>query len=314
MYANAEFFAAPFLDRDKFGSWVLQLKKSDIKKFSRQLHRALETSKPISIEDKNPPRDYRIAIVGPTVSKTGNFSKKYCLLSGYSDPLFRVLHSNPKLVSTIKTHMSSNFFENWYSMQSERIKNKRTKCLKKFDLLTKKLDHDIERYQAIQLEDIRSSFPAGVILIYDYDGHASSYEKDGSKKPTKIIIENSGDTDISELKLLVDKFNNAQSIREILRNPSLDVFSRLNQFSVKIQDRGFNESFTANNDSEGKKLLKTLGYAVTTLLFGLGIYLSYKNKGTYRFWKSGEEALLESTQEHFDMQIKRLANPKVWGK
>ncbi|KTD03475.1 hypothetical protein [Fluoribacter gormanii] len=312
MYVNADFFAAPFLNRDKFSSWVGQ--KEDVIKFSTQLHEALETSKPISINNIDLLKAFRVAIVGASVLKTGEFSKRNCLLTGYSTPLLRVLMAIPRLASTIKSHMNSNLFDNWYNTQSPKINNKRNRRLEKLDLLTKKLDHDFELYQAKKLKKIHLISPVGVSISHKFNGNAVSNYKDGAQKPTEIIIEDGGDSDLSELRLLVDKFNLAQSVRETLRNPKVNPITRLKQFSDIIQDKNFIATFTEDNDSDGMRLLKTVAYALTTLVFGLGLYLSYKNKGTCKFWTSGEEELLESTNEKFDMEIIRISNPKVWGK
>ncbi len=275
--------------------------------FSMQLHEALETSKMIRIGDVDLLKAYRIAIVGETVLKTGELSKKRCLLTGDSDSLFKVLKSNPNLARIIKSHMDSNFFDNWYNTQPAPIKHKRAKLLEKLELFANSLEHDFEMYQAKKLKTLLATdLPTGVYLRYDYKGHAVSHYQDGNKKPTKIIIENSDNKDISELKFLVDKFNFAQGVRETLKNQDVKVFTRLNQLSDKIQDKIFIDKFISNNDSDGIRLLKITGYALAAILFGLGIYLSYKNKGTWKFWKSEEQELLDSTKENFDSRIKGI--------
>ncbi len=305
MYLNADFFAAPFLDNKKFSSWAR--KQSGMKNFSMQLHKALETSKLISEGTVDLLKAYRVAIVGASILRTGEFSKKNCLLTGDSTLLFKVLTSHPDLARVIKSHMNCHFFDNWYSTQPQLIQQKRGKLLTKLELLVKSLDHDFERYQAKKLKAICSAvLPEGVYLHYHYKGHAVSHSKDGQQKPTEIMIENLGNHDISELKLLVDKFNVAQNAREIVRNPDTNAFSCLIQFFDRIQDKNFIDKFTANNDSDGIRLLKTTGYTLAVLLFGLGFYLSYKNKDTWKFWKSSEQELLDSTKENFDTQIKKI--------
>ncbi|WP_199739271.1 hypothetical protein [Legionella qingyii] len=312
MYVNAEFFAAPFLDRDEFSSWASQ--NEDAINFSTKLHEALQTSKPICFYDINWLKQYILAIVGASERITGEFKKTRCLLSGHVAHLYKVLKANPNLASTIKSQMSSNFFDNWYNTQPPRINTVRAKHLKRFELLTSKMDHDFELYQEKKLEDIKSILPAGFFLSYDSNGYVTSYYKAGFQRSTEEIIENSGDSDVSELKLLIDKFNHAQSVRQTLRNSEVNALTRLNQFSDKIHDKNFIKNFTADNDSDETRILKTVAYAFTTLVFGLGLYLSYKNKGTCKFWTSGEEELLESTTENLEMQINHMSNPKFWRK
>ncbi|MCW8385335.1 hypothetical protein OQJ15_03330 [Fluoribacter dumoffii] len=296
MYINADFFAAPFLNNKMFSSWARTY--PGMKEFSNQLHEALGTSNPVAINEVDWLKAFRIAIVGSSILKTGEFSKMNCLLTGNSEPLFNILKSNPNLASVIKNHMNCDFFENWYATQSSSIKHKREKLLTKLEWLIKSIDFEFENYQTKKLKALISmGLPRGVTLGYEYEGFAVSNNKDGTPKPSKIIIENKGSHDVSELQLLVDKFNFAQSARDSLNNPSLNAFSRLNQFSQKVNDKTFVDTFTADNDSEGKRLLKIIGYALTTIFLGLGFYLSYKNKGTWKFWKSAEHELLESAKE-----------------
>ncbi|MCW8407873.1 hypothetical protein OQJ13_02680 [Legionella sp. PATHC035] len=301
MYTHADFFAAPFLGNN-FSQWART--QIGMKKFSAQLHQALETSKPVALGDIDLIKEYRIAIVGAPVRRTGDFSMKNCLLAGNLAPLFKVLKSNPNLVQAIKSHMDSEFFDNWYSMQFPAIQAKRAHLLNQLEKFTQPLDHDFEMYQAEKLRAINSiDLPTGVFLHRHCGGHSASYYEDGHKKPAKITIENRGNKDISELQLLVDKFNCAQDARDALNDPTVNVFTRLNRFTELIENRAFIEKFTADNDQKAIRILKTVGYALTTLVFGLGIYLSYKNKKTWKFWKSEEQELLDSTKEHVDNSV-----------
>ncbi|WP_392536872.1 hypothetical protein [Legionella sp. 227] len=298
MYTHADFFAAPFLGNN-FSEW--DEKPVGLQKLSDQMHHALKTTTPVAFGGIDLVKEYRIAILGASVRKTGDFSKKNCLLDGNLAPLFKVLKSNPNLVHAIKSHMDSEFFDNWYSMQSPAIQAKRAHLLNKLEEFTKPLDHDFEMYQAEKLKAIDSiDLPTGVFLHPHYGSHTVCYYEDGHKKPTKITIENRGNEAISELQLLVDKFNCAQDARDALNDPTVNVFTRLNRFTELIENKAFIEKFTADNDHKAIRILKTVGYALTTLLFGLGIYLSYKNKNTWKFWSSEEQALLESTKENYD--------------
>ncbi|KTC79952.1 hypothetical protein Lche_1972 [Legionella cherrii] len=301
MYTHADFFAAPFLGNN-FSEW--DEKPVGLKKLSNQMHQALKTTTPVAFGGIDLVKEYRIAIVGASVRRTGDFSKKNCLLAGNLAPLFKVLKSNPNLVHAIKSHMDSEFFDNWYSMQSPAIKAKRAHLLNQLEKFTQPLDHDFEMYQAEKLRAIDSiHLPSGVVLHHHDGGHAVSYYEDGHKKPAKITIENRGNKDISELQLLVDKFNCAQDARDALNNPTVNIFTRLNRFTELIENKAFIEKFTADNDHKAIRILKTIGYALTTLVFGLGIYLSYKNKNTCKFWKSEEQELLDSTKENVDNSV-----------
>jgi hypothetical protein len=309
MYVNAEFFAEPFLNQDKFGKWAKA--QQEMIEFSAQLHQALETSKPVFHEQISKLKNYREAIIGKPVPISGEASKQNCLLTGNLNPLFEVLKSNPMLVQAIKTHIISELFDNWYKTQSKEIQSLRESLgreyFKEFELLATSLDRDCANYQAKKLKAINNfDLPKGVRI----SGISQRNDEIGQQKPTQITIENPLNVDVSELQLLVDKYNTAQELRETLKNPERSILMRLNDFSNKIHNQSIADKLTANNDSDGIRLLKTVGYALSTVLFGLGFYLSYKYKGTWKFWTSDDNEILENSKENIDTNFISLSNIK----
>jgi hypothetical protein len=295
MYLHAQFFAAPLLKTDEFNKWAKQ--QRGMVKFSSELHEALETSKEIANGDIDLFSNYRKAIVGnPTI--TGYPDLKSCLLSGNLSAILTVLNNNEKLAQTIKKNMDKKFFEEWYVDKKDQSRMK---------ILNNMFDHALEGYQAKKLKAIESFLP-NENISYQYDGKAKSYDEKSTQKPTKIIIQSATNNKQNlDLQILAEKYNTAQNLRETLKNTNTNTLMQLVNFSRQINEQQTINKLTSGNDSDGMIVLKVIGYALSTLLLGLGLYLSYKNKGTIEFWKPGtwkteEDALLESTKENINTE------------
>jgi hypothetical protein len=293
MYLHVEFFAAPFLRTEEFNKWARQ--QQGMLKFSNELHEALETSKEIAHGDIDLLADYRKAIVGSPTS-TGSPALSACLYSGNINGILKILNSNEKLAQSIKKHMDKKFFEEWYIDKKDH---------NRMQILNNKFDHTLEVYQAKKLKAIENFLP-NVTISYQYDGNAKSYYENGMQKPTKIIIQSEqNNKENLDLQMLADKYNTAQTLREIIKDPHTNTLMQLVNFSKKINEKETVNKLTMGNDSDGIIALKVIGYILTTFLLGLGLCLSYMNKGTIAFWnpenwKTEDDVLLDNTKENIN--------------
>jgi hypothetical protein len=103
------------------------------------------------------------------------------------------------------------------------------------------------------------------------------------------------------LKLIVNKYNKVQELRESLeqshRDNNKNTLEKFTGIRDKINHPDFINTINMHRDSAALRFIKNFTFLISSLLCGIGLIASYKSKRTFCFWRSNGSSFHSSMQD-----------------